>query len=150
MKNNLILSVLAVCLLMSGCENEPDLGPQDEKFVGTYLVRDLTRTVDEILEDSITFSVIKNTTYDMTMFYHIRGLNEMCSNSGTILDFGTAKASFDPTNIASNNCQNRSPFGTFAADFINYPGEIHISKSVQGTDAQNVYYDSLYLIILKQ
>ncbi|KAA3632027.1 MAG: hypothetical protein DWP97_11875 [Calditrichaeota bacterium] len=148
--NKIILSVLVVCISLTGCENEPDLGPQDEKFVGTYLVRDLTLTEDEILEDSITFRVIRNTTYEMSIFYHIRGLNEMCSNSGTILDFGTGKASFDPTNVAGNNCQNRAPFGTFAADFINIPGEIHITKSVQGTDAQNVYYDSLYQIILKQ
>ena len=149
MKKIILCAVLTTTVVF-GCNNEQDLGPENEEFVGTYLVRDLT-IADSELKDSIIFNVKRNTTYSMFIYHHISGTREMCSNSGTILDFGTGKASFDPTSVDTNGtCQNRAPFGTFQADFINHPGEIHITKSVKGVNSQNEIYDSLYQIILRK
>ena len=148
-----ILICALIIFILVGCNNEADLGPQNEEFFGTYMARDLKLVEDAAFKDSVIFTVIRNTTYSM-LFYDVSpgGDIEFCSCEGTILDFGTAKASFDPTNITyTGQCSNRLPRGLFSADFINVPGEIHIEKRVQGTPAGGGdAYDSLYQLILIQ
>ncbi len=143
------LVVLLSSFLLIGCpDNQSNLGPSNEDFVGTYMIRD-SLLVEELAKiDSIRFSVVRNTTYSL-QFFQADSLDivDFCDHSGTILDFGTGKASFDPTSISYNNCDTLNvPRGTFVADFINHGDTVWIYKNVSGKDIAGTDYDSLYII----
>ena len=148
-----VTAVLLISFILGGCpNNSSDLGPANEEFFGTFTVRDL-KEVEQLAEsDSIFFSVIRGTTYsiDYLNAANAQGDQSFCNHSGTIFDFGTAKASFVPTSLNYSNCDSASiPRGTFVADFINHGDTIWIYKQVTDTAAPQKY-DSLYMIKLMQ
>lgn len=147
----IVTAVLLISFILGGCpNNSTDLGPADEEFVGTYMARDL-KEVQQLAEfDSIFFSVIRGTTYSIDFLHAVnaQGDQGFCNHSGTILDFGTAKASFAPTSFSYSNCDSISiPRGTFVADFVNHGDTIWIYKQVTDT-ASPQKYDSLYILKL--
>ena len=147
----LFLLILLFCsFLLIGCpDNQSNLGSANEDFVGTYMTRDsaLVESLSKI--DSIRFSIERSTTYSI-QFFQADSLDEIdfCDHSGTILDFGTGKASFDPTSILYNNCDTLNiPRGTYVADFINHGDTVWIYKNVSGVDnSSGKSYDSLYIM----
>ncbi len=146
----LVLSVVLLCsFLLIGCpDNQSNLGPENEEFVGTYMIRDSLIVESLAKIDSMRFSIVRNTTYSM-QFFQADSLDEVdfCDHSGTILDFGTAKAAFDPTSVSYNNCDTLNvPRGTFVADFINHGDTVWIYKNVSGTSLTDELYDSLYIM----
>ena len=143
-----LISSIFLLLLPIGCNNEGNLGPANEEFVGVYLMRDTQIAMSEKI-DSVIFTVFRNTTFSM-IFYEGEGSGkdvDFCNCQGNIIDFGTAKASFDPTSISYGNCDTlRIPRGLFSADFINYDSVIVIEKREPYSDVDDTLYQ---LILLK-
>ncbi len=147
----LYITVLYLSFCLSSCTgNEGNLGADNEEFIGTYTARDLSEVIELASVDSVSFTVRRGTTYSLRFFEGANSQDaiDFCNHDGTILDFGTAKASFDPTSISYQNCDTAAiPRGTFVADFINHGDTVFISK--QSTDtASPPVYDSMYILKL--
>ncbi len=146
----LFFTVSVIFILSSCTEDNDQLGPENEEFVGTYMSRDLTLTENFILFDSVRFSIVQNTTYRMDFYELITGRDSIafCDHGGTLLDFGTAKVSFDSTIFPNGSCDNLSlPRATFVADFINFADTIVITKQVTDDNASPPY-DSIFVLKL--
>jgi hypothetical protein len=130
----------------TNCSKEDDLGPPNEEFMGVYTARDRSDVIDLAKVDSVIFAIQRNTTYDLIFFKStpVDKLVDFCNCGGTLLDFGTGKASFDPTFIVRVNCDTlRIPRGEFGADFRNHGDTLYLEREVTGNG-----YDSLYQFIL--
>jgi len=144
-----IVILLIFSVVFVGCpDNQSNLGSQNEEFSGTYMARDLKLVEALTAVDSINFTVIRSTTYRLDFYEGASSLDDIdfCDHTGTLLDFGTGKVSFDPTSITPNNCDTlKVPRGTFVADFINHGDTVWIYKQVTD-NAATPPYDSLYMM----
>ncbi len=139
--------------ILVSCSEEDDLGPPDEEFIGTYMVRDLSVVIDDAKIDSIVFSTQRNTTYRM-MFYESSSadtVGSFCYCEGSMIDFGTAKVTFAPTLIIRENCDTlRIPRGLFEADFRTHGDTVYITKIIRDLERWGTGVDSTdYLYELK-
>ena len=77
-------------------------------------------------------------------------LVDFCFCEGTMLDFGTAKVSFDPTTIIREHCDTLIiPRGLFEADFRNHGDTVYIEKSFQTiSNTGHIDADSLFRLKL--
>lgn len=157
--NRLILLLLALLLslvVISCSEDEADLGPENEFFVGTYMARDIFE-VEMLAEiDSVNFSIDRGTKYSFDFFEYSNLTNSItfCDHSGTILGFGTGIAQFDPTSITYLECDTATiPRGIFTADFVTHGDTIWLYKEVKHIPEpplSDTLYDSLFLLKLIQ
>lgn len=137
--NKLVCLLLLISTVFMSCSEEDDLGLPDEEFRGTYFVKAVDATIHEAKIDSVIFQTKRNITYSM-LFYKSTPADQLvdfCFCEGTLLDFGTAKVSFDPTLIIRENCDTlRIPKGVFSADFRTHGDTVYIEKQ-----ALEVYTD---------
>ena len=62
------LLILILILIYGGCSEEDDLGPPDEEFMGTYMVRDLGVVQASAKIDSVIFSIINGPSTDSSEY----------------------------------------------------------------------------------
>ena len=146
-----LICVIILCSWFVGCNNnDNNIGPANEDFFGTYMIRDLTVVQSAGQIDSVYLQIFGNISYDMTFYENVNSADQIdfCNHGGTILDFGTGKVSFAPTLISDNNCDTLSiPRGTFTSDFVNHGDTIWIYRQITNNTAIPPY-DSLYILKL--
>lgn len=143
MKGALVVFVGVLLLGLAACE-EDDPGTSQERFHGTYMVRDLTLVIQARQIDSVRLTVTNNRFYSL-FFYDAEGLDvDFCDCEGGISDFGTNRVFFNPTNInyIEGHCDTlRIPRGEFAADFVTHGDTVYFEQRSG---------DSLFQFLLRQ
>lgn len=147
-----LLLLLIPLMVWAACSDEDDLGPENEEFRGTYLVRNLGEVKDLAKQDSVTLKIRKNIAFEMH-FYGLNGINDhidFCDASGTIVDFGAQIIGFDPDFVFSGNCDTlRIPRGDFIGDFKTHGDTVYITKNVSVSNGSETI-DSIYQLVLLQ
>ena len=127
----LILCALLLFLTaISGCNStDSDDDPESEVFQGIYIVRDLTIVEDARLVDSVLMTVTNNRNYAL-FFWDADGLFvDFCNCEGSIFDFGTNLAVFNPRFVQAGNCDTvRIPRGEFVADFVTHGDTVYFEQ----------------------
>ena len=147
----ILVLLLLMPLAFTSCDNDEDQGPPDEEFMGLYMVRDKTEVIDMAKIDSVIFSIQKNMTYQMDFYKSspTDRLVDFCYCEGTLIDFGTAKVSFDPTFINKDNCDTlRIPRGLFEADFRTLGDTVYIERKNTLDEDGQIVFDSLFQLKL--
>ncbi|MFH1687639.1 MAG: hypothetical protein ABIE70_08985 [bacterium] len=100
-----------------------------ETYRGTYHFEH-PANVGASKTDSVIFTLTDKHNYHFDHFSDVGSqVVEICSSSGTVQNFGSNVAVFDPETIDYGNCDTlRIPRGLFAADFISHGDTIWLDR----------------------
>ncbi|MFQ5498841.1 MAG: hypothetical protein ACE5FH_04135 [Candidatus Zixiibacteriota bacterium] len=115
----IVTALIVLLCQLYGCSDNKERTTFRESYIGLYEVNEVG--IADFKRDSVSLSIVES-SYSISILHHIVG-GPICGSSGSILNFGTDRVTFNMMSTFGSNCDTRRvPHTTFVARYPSAAG----------------------------